>query len=160
MNSAAEDGGGTAQAQTQARLRLRGRLGRRGEKDARRLLSSKDYVILARNYRTRFGEIDLVARDGATLVFVEVKTRRSSSAYRPRQSWLGGQRLRLERSALDYLKRTGLRQVSYRFELVEVVRSFWRLYAIAQHRVGLPLLKLHSKQAISKTLAHDQLGRQ
>ena len=58
---------------TQARLAL----GKHGEDLACRELRRRRYAILARRYRTRWGEIDIVARDGDTLVFVEVKTRRS-----------------------------------------------------------------------------------
>ncbi len=59
---------------TQARLSL----GKQGENLACRELRRRGYAILARRYRTRWGEIDIVARDGDTLVFVEVKTRRST----------------------------------------------------------------------------------
>ncbi len=59
---------------THARLTL----GKLGEDLARRELRRRGYAILARRYRTRFGEIDIIARDGDTLVFVEVKTRRSN----------------------------------------------------------------------------------
>ena len=59
---------------TQARLSL----GKQGEDLACRELRRRGYAVLARRYRTRWGEIDIVARDGDTLVFVEVKTRRST----------------------------------------------------------------------------------
>ena len=52
-------------------------LGRRGEEAAARLLLAKGYTLLARNWRVKAGELDIVARDGAILVFVEVKTRSS-----------------------------------------------------------------------------------
>jgi putative endonuclease len=52
-------------------------LGRLGEDAAIQCLQAQGYRILARNYRCRFGEIDLIARDGAVLAFIEVKTRRS-----------------------------------------------------------------------------------
>ena len=52
-------------------------LGKEGEDLACRELRRRGYAVLARRYRTRFGEIDIIARDGDTLVFVEVKTRRS-----------------------------------------------------------------------------------
>ena len=71
---------------TQARLSL----GKRGEDLACRALRRRGYAVLARRYRTRWGEIDIVARDGDTLVFVEVKTRRSTgSAVRSPQSTSG-----------------------------------------------------------------------
>jgi putative endonuclease len=59
---------------THARLSL----GKQGEDLACRELRRRGYAVLARRYRTRWGEIDIVARDGDTLVFVEVKTRRSA----------------------------------------------------------------------------------
>ena len=62
-------------------------LGISGEKLACEALTRKGYAILATRYRTRVGEIDIVARDGETLVFVEVKTRTSEHlAPRPRPS--------------------------------------------------------------------------
>ena len=59
---------------TQARLSL----GKHGEDLVCRELRRRGYAVLARRYRTRWGEIDIVARDGDTLVFVEVKIRRSA----------------------------------------------------------------------------------
>ena len=52
-------------------------VGNAGEEAAVQYLLQRGYHILQRNYRCRFGEIDLIARDGATLAFIEVKTRRS-----------------------------------------------------------------------------------
>jgi putative endonuclease len=53
--------------------------GRRGEELAAEHLERLGFEVLARNHRTRFGELDLVAYDGETLVFAEVKTRRSGA---------------------------------------------------------------------------------
>lgn len=55
--------------------KARKRVGIKREKLARELLQRKGYKIVATNYRNRYGEVDLVARDGDTLVFVEVKTK-------------------------------------------------------------------------------------
>jgi putative endonuclease len=52
-------------------------VGKAGEEAAVQYLCQQGYQILERNYRCRFGEIDLIARDGQTLAFIEVKTRRS-----------------------------------------------------------------------------------
>lgn len=60
----------TSSARDSARRR-----GEAAEELAARFLAGRGLAIVARNYRTRFGEIDLVARDGATLVFVEVRAR-------------------------------------------------------------------------------------
>jgi putative endonuclease len=85
-------------------------IGRRGEELAARHLGRRGFVVLERNARTRYGEIDLVAFDGATLVFVEVKTRRTSGAEgvpRPDQRPLAGlgtrQRVRLRRLTAAWL---------------------------------------------------------
>jgi putative endonuclease len=59
---------------------LRHRLGRAGERLAGEHLERRGFTILARNHRTRFGELDLVACDGACIVFCEVKTRRLGSS--------------------------------------------------------------------------------
>ena len=59
------------------------RLGAKGEKLAARLLRDKNYSILCRNYKVKSGEIDLVARDGENMVFIEVKTRRATTRSRP-----------------------------------------------------------------------------
>ena len=56
---------------------LRHRLGRRGEQLAAEHLERLGFAIVARNHRTRFGEIDVIAHDGHTLVICEVKTRRA-----------------------------------------------------------------------------------
>jgi putative endonuclease len=62
---------------------LRHAAGQHGEDHAARHFERLGYEVLARNHRTRFGELDLVAFDGSTLVFVEVKTRRAGS----REPW-------------------------------------------------------------------------
>ncbi|TMA54596.1 MAG: YraN family protein, partial [Deltaproteobacteria bacterium] len=61
----------------------RGELGRRGEAVAEEFLRACRYTIVARNYRCRAGEIDLVALDGDMLVFVEVRSRRGAVAGTP-----------------------------------------------------------------------------
>jgi putative endonuclease len=64
----------------------RGELGRRGEDVAEAFLRDHRYTIVARNYRCRAGEIDLVAFDGPVLVFVEVRSRRGTFAGTPLES--------------------------------------------------------------------------
>ncbi len=80
--------------------------GGEAEERAAAFLAARGLAIVGRNFRTRLGEIDLIARDGATLVFVEVRRRRSSALY-------GGaagsvdyrKRRRLEAAARLYLAR-------------------------------------------------------
>ncbi len=72
---------------------------------AARYLESQGLVIVARNFRTRRGEIDLVARDGATLVFVEVRLRRSASHGGAAESITGAKQARLVSAAQVFLLR-------------------------------------------------------
>lgn len=114
------------------RLRHNGRLrrgnaahawGRRGEDLAHRYLRSRGYVIVARNYRNRCGsaEIDLVARDGETLVFVEVKSRSTDLFGAPEQAVDEEKRRRILRGARDYIYRAGLSWDRTRFDIVSVL---------------------------------------
>jgi putative endonuclease len=57
----------------------RHRLGRAGETNAAEHLERRGYRVIARNHRTRYGELDIIAYDGRTLVFAEVKSRRAGS---------------------------------------------------------------------------------
>lgn len=91
-----------------------------GEEIAARFLTQRGFEILARNQRSRLGEIDLVARDGATLVFVEVKTRWGPAAEPPQAAVDGRKQRRLARLALDYLAREWLRDLACRFDVVAV----------------------------------------
>ena len=100
--------------------RQRQHLGKTGETLAAGFLERRGYRILQRNYRTPPGEIDLVAQDGKTLVFVEVKTRRSYRYGSAKTSVTAEKRRRLSLAALVYLKRTGLMHTPARFDVVTV----------------------------------------
>jgi putative endonuclease len=93
-----------------------------GEKQAERFLKKKGYKILGR--RVRIGdrdEIDLVARDGEVLVFVEVKTRRREDFGRPMAAVDRDKRHSLSRAALRYLKALKNPKVCFRFDVAEVI---------------------------------------
>ncbi|HEX7329785.1 MAG TPA: YraN family protein [Casimicrobiaceae bacterium] len=81
--------------------------GARAEALAADHLRARGLAIVARNYRTRFGEIDLVARDGAVVVFVEVRMRRSASFGGPLASITQAKRRRLALAARGYLAMLG-----------------------------------------------------
>ncbi len=98
----------------------RQRLGRLGEAAAAAALQRAGLHIVARRYRRRVGEIDLVALDGDTVVFVEVKTRSSERHGTPGESISTRQRRRMARAALDYLARRGWLERICRFDVVEV----------------------------------------
>jgi putative endonuclease len=87
---------------------LRRHLGRIGEDLALAHLERLGYDLVARNHRTRHGEIDLVVYDGETLVFVEVKTRRASAAGRSPWESLHPRKCRqVRRMALEFLLEPG-----------------------------------------------------
>ena len=78
--------------------------GRQGEDCAARFLERKGYRILARNYRTRFGEIDLIAQQGEFLAFVEVKTRTENGWGRPAEAVSAAKQRRILLAAQEYLQ--------------------------------------------------------
>lgn len=93
-----------------------------GEKQAERHLKNKGYRILGR--RVRIGkrdELDLVARDGETLVFVEVKTRKSELFGAPISAVDREKRHTMSRAAVRYLEKLKYPRVCFRFDVVEVV---------------------------------------
>lgn len=95
-------------------------LGKSGEDLAARLLEARGYEILARRYRTRYGEIDIVARDNATIVFVEVKARRSSEFGTAAEAIAPWKQRRLVGMATDYLSRNRLTGRPCRFDVVAI----------------------------------------
>jgi putative endonuclease len=96
----------------------RGSLGDRGERAAAHHLRRRGMRIITRNYHTPSGEIDLIARDGDTLVFVEVKTRRTGQ---PAEAVTAEKQRRLSLAALRFLHRHGLLEQRARFDIVAIV---------------------------------------
>jgi len=104
------------------------RLGERGERLACRLLRRLGLDVLARNYRTPEGEIDLVARDGTTLCFVEVKTRHRQVHSRPADAVGREKRRRIIRAARRYRREIGWPAIVHRYDIVELVLAGNRLH--------------------------------
>ena len=98
----------------------RQRLGRWGEDVAVTYLESIDYRILSRNWRTRYGEIDLVTQVGEIIAFVEVKTRRGREFGLPEEALTDKKASRLTRLAQEYLMCNDLDDVDWRIDLVAV----------------------------------------
>ena len=94
-------------------------LGRKGEKLAEKYLNSAGYKILQKNYRTPFGEADLIVEDGEETVFVEVKTRSSDAFGTPAEAVSVAKRNRYLKIARYYWLETG-REPDARFDVVEV----------------------------------------
>jgi putative endonuclease len=102
--------------------------GRKGERTACRLLLRLGFDILARRYRNRSGELDIVALEEDTLVFVEVKTRSSRQYGEPWEfvDWRKQQILR--RTAEQFIADHDLVQYAYRFDIVSVVGNKAELF--------------------------------
>lgn len=98
----------------------RRQLGDAGEDLAAAALKKQGYQILERNYVTPLGEIDLIARHGGDLVFIEVKTRRSNKFADPQDAVNPAKQARLQRLADYYLQRKRLGEVEMRFDVVGI----------------------------------------
>lgn len=94
--------------------------GKLGEKIGEEYLKKQGYRILERNVRSPFGEIDLVARHKRTLVFVEIKTRRSSDFGFPEEAVTAEKRSRLVQLARWYLARYQKTELPVRFDVLAI----------------------------------------
>jgi len=92
-----------------------------GESAACAALEKARCVILERNYRRPYGEIDIIAREKQTIVFVEVKTRASLRYGRPAEAVNRAKQLKIMRTALCYLAENGLEDAAVRFDIIEVM---------------------------------------
>jgi putative endonuclease len=101
---------------TQARISL----GKRGEDLACEALERRGYAIVARRFRVRSGELDIVARDGATLVFVEVKARADHEFGHAAEAVTPLKQLRMMRLATEYMLRERLPECPCRFDVVSI----------------------------------------
>jgi putative endonuclease len=95
-------------------------LGASGETAAAAWLETRGYKVIARNVRTRYGEIDLVLRRGALVVFVEVKSRTSDRFGHPADAIVWRKRRRLVQLAEMCLQRLGLEHCAVRFDVIAV----------------------------------------
>lgn len=102
-------------------------IGERGEAVAASYMESLGYSILARNYHSRFGEIDIIARDGGDLVFVEVKCRKNADFGTASEAVDFRKRRKLVRTAFHYLSSEAVDECDCRFDVVEVYAVFGRL---------------------------------
>jgi len=94
--------------------------GAKGEALAEQRLKRLGYKILDRNFTTRSGEIDIIAKDGDTVVFVEVKTRRDASFAAPELSVGPTKRGRMQKAALMYMIKNRLENTPCRFDVVGI----------------------------------------
>jgi putative endonuclease len=94
--------------------------GRKGEELAVNFLRKAGYRVVERNYRCRFGEIDIVAMEGGTIVFVEVKSRRTERFGDPQLSVGRDKQKKISRIALNYLQEKNIATRNARFDVVAV----------------------------------------
>ena len=99
------------------------RLGNEGERITSRYLTERGYHVLERNFRCRGGEVDLIALDGATLVFVEVKLRRSLARGSPLEAVTAVKQGRVRRAAQVYLAYSGQVFSRIRFDVVAIMKA-------------------------------------
>lgn len=96
-------------------------LGKQGEELAASYLKKcQNYQILQRNYRCVFGEVDIVAKDGDVLTFIEVRTRKSEDYGNPKESITKRKQDQLSKVALEFINRHNVHHVKARFDVVAV----------------------------------------
>lgn len=96
-------------------------LGKSGEEAAASFLKSRGYRILARNYRSKLGEIDIIARDKDVLCFIEVKTRKSERSGLPAEAISLPKQGQMAKAALMFLKENNLLGKKARFDVVSII---------------------------------------
>ncbi len=102
-------------------LNSRQNLGQSGEDIAAEFLSKNGYRVLTRNYRCRLGEIDIIAKEGGTLVFIEVKTRKGEAYGSPAAAVTSKKQRQISKTAQYYLAEHNLFDAPARFDVVSLV---------------------------------------
>ncbi|MBI5418378.1 YraN family protein [Candidatus Poribacteria bacterium] len=95
-------------------------LGKSGENEAEKFLKKSGYKILERNYRTRYGEIDIIAKDKDVLVFVEVKNRKDNKYGEPEEAVTFHKQKQISKVAVHYLTCNKFFQTACRFDVVSI----------------------------------------
>ncbi|MFO7751645.1 MAG: YraN family protein [Desulfobacteraceae bacterium] len=97
--------------------------GAQGEEEACSFLMSRGYRILEKNYTIRGAEVDIIARDGHTVSFIEVKKRTSLRKGRPAESVTPAKQKKIATAAMHYLKKMGWCDFRVRFDVVEILQG-------------------------------------
>lgn len=103
-------------------------LGCQGELIAANYLISKQYKIVEKNFRCKMGEIDIIAYQGRTLVFVEVKTRSNTSYGFPCEAVNHKKRIHLIRTATYYMVKNQITDVDQRMDVIEILYNSKGVY--------------------------------
>ncbi len=96
------------------------KFGKQSELLASNYLKLSGYSILELNYRNRIGEIDIIAKDGPVLVFIEVKARKTARFGSPKNAVTPRKKIKISKTALAYLKETGQLNSRARFDVVAI----------------------------------------
>ncbi|MBE6871673.1 MAG: YraN family protein [Ruminococcaceae bacterium] len=100
-------------------------VGKFGETEAVRYLKKKKYEIIDTNYHTKFGEIDIIAKNREYIIFAEVKTRMQGSMFQPRQAVTTTKQNKIKMTAAMYLSRmTENTELQPRFDVIEVIVGY------------------------------------
>lgn len=113
-------------------------VGNAGEAAACGALKNAGLTILERNWRRPTGEIDIIARDRRTIVFVEVKTRSSLKFGRPSEAVGKAKQMHILRTAMLYMAEKGLEDAPVRFDIVEVLPDSIRHLRAAFDATDMP----------------------
>ncbi|QTA79751.1 UPF0102 [Desulfonema limicola] len=95
--------------------------GQTGEALSCYLLEQNGYIILEKNFKTKMGEIDIIARDKNTIVFIEVKARRTGNFGNPKYAVNWKKKKKISMAALYYLKTTNQSNAKARFDVVSII---------------------------------------
>jgi putative endonuclease len=117
-------------------------LGRTGERLAAEALARRGYRILERNFRCRYGEIDLVAEQQDDLVFVEVKTRRGEAWGRPEEAVTERKQRKIVQTALHYLDLHHCAERAWRVDVVAIqmsVRGKLEEIRVYEHAISMEI---------------------
>jgi putative endonuclease len=104
-------------------LNIRQKFGEKSESIAVSYLKKQGYKILEQNYRTKLGEIDIIAREKGTIAFIEVKARKSKNFGNPKWAVTPKKQRKISMVALQYLKTTMQSNVKARFDVVSIISS-------------------------------------
>ena len=105
-------------------LNKRQQFGKESESKAVRYLKKSGYKILEQNYRTKLGEIDIIAKDKGTIAFIEVKSRRSGNYGNPKWAVTPKKQRKISMVALYYLKTTNQSGEKARFDVVTLTSNY------------------------------------
>lgn len=98
-------------------------LGNKGEQIAAKYLKNKHYEIVMCNFRTRYGEIDIIAKDKEVLVFVEVKLRSSRNYGRGLEAITSSKVEKIHQVAMEYIQNNYQTEPECRFDVIEIINS-------------------------------------